>query len=106
MLPFDHYSGSNAPLASCHPALLVFATSRHDLPVQPGYIRGFRDRNPVVPPEVTSLSLHPSLLMRLGRIAELALEPPMRAEGNESRRLLPLVSSQDLLHRRSQVVIA
>src|SRR5437870_2489352 len=60
----------------------------------------------MVPPEVTGLSFHASLLMRLGRIAELALEPPKRAEHNESCRLLPLVSSQDLLYCRSQVVIA
>ena len=66
MLPFDHQSGANALLAPCHPALLVFATSRQDLPVQLPYIRGFRDRNPVVPPEVPGLSLYASLLMRLG----------------------------------------
>src|ERR1019366_3415770 len=64
-----------------------------------------RDRHHVVPAKVSAFSFHPALLVAFSRRAELRLETPMRSEGDESRRLLPLVASQNLLHRTLQVVI-
>src|ERR1035437_4922170 len=64
-----------------------------------------RDGHHVVPAKVSAFSFHPALLVAFSRGAELRLETPMRSEGDESRRLLPLVASQNFLYRTLQVVI-
>ena len=59
----------------------------------------------MVPAKVTAFSFHTSLLVALCRCTELRLEPPVRSEGDESRGLLSLVSSQNLFHRTLEVVV-
>src|SRR5258707_12217000 len=60
----------------------------------------------MVPAEVTYLAFHATLLVAPRRIAELRLESPVRAEGDQALRLLPLMAAQNLLHRALQVVVA
>src|SRR6266513_2207972 len=69
-------------------------------------ITRLRDRCQVIPPEVASFSFHATFLVAPRRIAKLSLVAPVRSEGNESRRFLPLRSPQDSLHRRLEIVIA
>src|SRR6266436_6319644 len=69
-------------------------------------ITSFRDRCQVIPPEEAAFSFHATLLIAPRRIAELGLIAPVRSEGDESRRLLPLRSPQDSLHRRLEIVIS
>src|ERR1019366_8791430 len=64
-----------------------------------------RDGHHVVPAKVSAFSFHAALLVAFSRCAELRLKTPMRSEGDESRRLLPLVAPQNLLHRTLQVVV-
>ena len=59
----------------------------------------------VVPAKVSAFSFHPAFLVTFPRSAELRLETQMRSEGDKSRRLLPLVPSQNLLHCALQVVV-
>ena len=44
--------------------------------------------------------------MPFGRCAELAVEAPMRPEGDEPRRLFPALTAQDLLYGCLQVVVS
>ncbi len=60
----------------------------------------------MVPAEVTDFALHSTLLVASRRIAKLRLKAPVRAEGDQSFRLLPLMPAQNLLHRALQVVVA
>src|ERR1700719_884381 len=62
-------------------------------------------RHHVIPAKVSPFSFHSALLVPFSGGAELRLEAPMRSEGDESCRLLPLVTPQNLLHRTLQVVI-
>src|SRR3974390_972920 len=55
------------------------------------------NRHHVVPAKVPAFSFHSTLLVTFRRGAELRLETPMRSEGYESRGLLSLVPSQNLL---------
>src|ERR1700737_3798044 len=64
-----------------------------------------RHRHHMVPAKVPAFSFHAAFFVALRRRTELRFEIPMRSEGDESRGLLSLVSSQNLFHRRSQVVI-
>ena len=58
----------------------------------------------MVPPEIAALLFHAALLVTAPWGAELALEPPVRPEGNEPLRLFPLVPAQNLLHCTFQIV--
>ena len=60
----------------------------------------------MVPAEVTHFAFHAALLVAPRRIAELRLKAPVRAEGDQALRLLPLMAAQNLLHRALQVVVA
>src|ERR1700745_3131476 len=64
-----------------------------------------RDRHHVVPAKVSAFSFHSTLLVTFRRSAELRLETPMRAKGYESRGLLALMPSQNLLHCTLKVVV-
>src|ERR1017187_685260 len=64
-----------------------------------------RHRHHMVPAKVSAFSFHAALLVTFRRRTELGLEIPMRSEGDESRGLLSLVPSQNLFHRRAEVVI-
>src|SRR5467141_403475 len=64
-----------------------------------------RHGHQVVPAKITAFSFDTSLLVALCRCTELRLEPPVRSEGDESRGLLSLVSSQNLFHRTLEVVV-
>src|ERR1022692_138904 len=85
--------------------LLVVPGSFQQEQVQGLPAGNLRDGHHVVPAKVSAFSFHPALLVAFSRGAELRLETPMRSEGDESRRLLPLVAPQNLLHRTLQVVI-
>ena len=60
----------------------------------------------MIPAKESTLSFHSTFLIAPRRIAELGLVAPVRSEGDESRRLLPLRSPQDSLHRRLEIVIS
>src|SRR5580704_15605806 len=60
----------------------------------------------MVPAKVPAFSFHAAFFVALRRRTELGFEIPMRSEGDESRGLLSLMPSQNLFHRRAQVVIA
>src|ERR1035441_4577251 len=86
--------------------LLVVPGSFQQEQVQGLPAGNLRDGHHVVPAKVSAFSFHPALLVAFSRGAELRLETPMRSEGDESRRLLPLVAPQNLLHRTLQVVVS
>src|SRR5579871_3294952 len=85
---------------------LVLLAGGQQLPVQVLKVLGLGHRHPMVSPEVTSLAFDAALLVRFRWRAELRGETPMRAKSDEPRRLLALISAQDLLHRRFQIVVA
>src|SRR5581483_6618490 len=86
-------------------APLVLPTGGQGLLVQLGQVSRFWHRDPVVAAEVAVLALHAALLVALGGIAELRLEAPVGAEGNEAGGLLPSVAPEDLLHGAGEVVV-
>src|SRR5215469_2589681 len=86
-------------------APFIFAAGGEQLRVKLGEVPRFRDRHPVITPEVADLAFDAAFFVRLVRRAELTAEAPVRAEGDEARGLLPLIAAQDLLHRRFQVVV-
>src|SRR6266481_4959269 len=63
-------------------------------------------RHPVVAAKVAHFSFHPTLFVPLAGRAELSFIPPVRTEGNETRRQLAFIPAQNLLHRSGQVVVA
>src|ERR1700719_1973263 len=65
-----------------------------------------RYRHHMVPAKVPAFSFHAAFFVTFGRRTELRFETPMRSEGDESRSLLSLVTSQNLFHRGSKVVIS
>jgi hypothetical protein len=85
--------------------MFILPASVQKLSVQRRQIVGFRYRDPMVSPKISGFSFHATLLMRLRRRAKLRLKSPVRAEGDEPRRLFPAVSPQDFLYRRTQIVI-
>src|ERR1035437_9656911 len=86
--------------------LLVVPVSFQQEQVQGLPAGNLRDGHHVVPAKVSAFSFHAALLVAFSLRAELRLETPMRSEGDESRRLLPLVAPQNLLHRTLQVVVS
>src|ERR1043165_1352541 len=58
----------------------------------------------MIPAEIPTFFFYAALLIVAPRSAELALEPAVRSEGDETLRLLPLMSPQNLLHRTFQIV--
>src|ERR1019366_2837561 len=60
----------------------------------------------MIPAEVPHLAFYSALFVASRRIAKLCLESPVRAEGDQALRLLPLMAAQNLLHRALQVVVA
>src|SRR5450759_3804652 len=91
------------PLAD--PTLLVVPGSFQQEQVQGLPTGNLRDGHQVVPAKVSAFSFHATFFVAFSRCAELRLETPMRSEGDESRRLLPLVAPQNPLHRTLQVVV-
>src|SRR5262249_27773939 len=63
-----------------------------------------RHRHHMVPAEIATFSFHTALLVALRRGTELRFEIPMGSEGDESRGLLSLVSSENSFHRTLEVV--
>src|ERR1035437_6326900 len=76
------------------------------LGVQFRKIAGHRYRNPVVAAEVAHFTFHPALLVAFAGRAELSLILPVRTEGDEASRQLPLIAAQDHLYCTRQVVVA
>lgn len=85
---------------------LIFATAPLQIYVQLVQVTRFGKRHPVVAPEVSAFPFNTALLVAAGRVAELALKPPVRSEGDETACLLAAMSAQDLLYGTLQVVIA
>ena len=102
----DEHRRADRLRASSQDAALIFAATPLQICVQLIQIAGFRQRHPVVATEVAAFAFDAALLVAAGRVAELALKPPVRSEGDEAARLLTAMSAQDLLHRTLQVVIA
>src|SRR5881628_1755230 len=86
-------------------AALVFLRTGHQQQIQLFQIPDFRQRHQMVPPELAPFSFYATLFMPFAWRAKLRLESPVRAESNEPRRLLPLMTPQNLLHRALQVVV-
>ena len=106
LLPFDRHCRADHVGAAHQRALFVFLTAGVQQFIQLRQIPRLRHRHQMIAPEVAALVLHPALLVAARRVAELALETPMRPERKEALRLFPLVATQDLLHRATQVVVA
>src|SRR5580700_1677548 len=86
-------------------APLVLAAGSQELYVEVRQVTRLGYRHPVVAPKVADFALDPPFFVGfLGR-AELALEAPMRAEGDEARSLLAAMTAQDLLYCASQVIV-
>ena len=69
-------------------APFILATGGQQLRVELREVPRLRHRHPVVAPEVAGLAFDAALFVRFVRRAELALEAPVRAEGDEARGLL------------------
>src|ERR1022692_5150802 len=76
------------------------------LRVQLSKIARRRYRDPVVAAEEAHFAFHAALLMAFAGRAKLSLILPVRTEGNEAGRQLPLIAAQDLLYCTRQVVVA
>src|ERR1035437_2398524 len=74
--------------------------------VQLSQIARRRYRDPVVAAEVAHFAFHPALLVAFAGRAEIGLILPVRTEGDEAGRQLPLIAAQDLLYCTRQVVVA
>src|ERR1035441_4542145 len=106
MFPLESHRRSYAERALAHHPVLIPLGGFPQQLVQMRIIARHRNRHQMIPPEEPAFSFHATLLVASRPIAELALVAPVRAEGDEPRRLLPLRSTQDFLHRRLQVVVA
>ena len=84
----------------------IFVTGGQQLGVEIIKIPRVRQRHPVIAPEVTGFALNPAFFVRFPRIAKVAREAPVRAEGDEARGLLAPMAAQNLLHRTLQVVVS
>src|SRR6185369_2866486 len=105
MLSFYYQSSSHTLLPTCDRPALIFAATGDELSVQVGDVESLGHRNPVIPAKVAHLSLNAALLVPFSRRTELTLVPPMGTEGDEPRRLLSPLPSQNLLYCRTEVVI-
>jgi hypothetical protein len=106
MFPLQGHRRSYVERPLAHDPVLIPLGGFPQQFVQMLKIARHRDRHQMIPPEESAFSFHPAFLIAPRPIAELGLVTPVRAEGDEPRRLLPLRSPQDSLHRRLQVVIA
>src|ERR1700759_1140758 len=99
MRAFLDHQLSDWLLASGGLALFAGAAAGEQLRVE--FVPGswLWQRPPGIAPEVAGLPLDPAFLMRFYRIAKVAREAPVRAEGDEPRSLLAPMAAQDLLHR-------
>src|SRR5450631_1236184 len=105
MLPLHYQSSSNTLLPPGDRPPLIFAATGYELPVQIGDVESLGHRNPVIPAKVADLPFHAALLVAFARRAELTFISPMGTEGNKPRRLFPPLSAQNLLYRRTEVVV-
>src|SRR6202453_400621 len=85
---------------------LVFMTGGQQLGVEIIKIPCVWQRHPVIAPEVAGFALNPTFFVRFPRVAKIAREAPVRAEGDEARGLLAPMALQNLLHRTLQVVVS
>src|ERR1700679_3517670 len=84
----------------------VFMTGGQQMAVEIIKIPCMRQRHPVIAPEVAGFALNPTFFVRFPRVAKIAREPPVRAEGDQARGLLAPMALQNLLHRTLQVVVS
>src|SRR2546427_6592793 len=105
MFPLEIHLRADRLCPSANDPLLIFLGSFEQENVQFLPAADLRHGHQMVPAKVSAFSFHAALLVTFSRCAELGLETPMRSESDESRRLLSLVSSQNLFHCTLEVVV-
>src|SRR5262249_58081977 len=88
--------------------LFVVVGGGQRLSIQLSRVSGLWQGTPVIGAKVPPPSLNAALLMSMvdPGMEKHRLKPPVRTKGNESRRLLPSVSLQNLLHCQLEIVVA
>src|SRR5271163_1183786 len=102
MRAFLDHQRSDLLLASGDLALFAGAAAGEQLRIELLQVSCLWQRYPVIAPEVAGLAFDPAFLVRFRRVAKVAVEPPVRAEGDEARSLLAPMAAQDLLYRTLQ----
>src|SRR5882724_11114648 len=105
MFPLDDHGRADRLRTTLDDAALVFVRTRRYQQVQLLQVPDLRHWYEMVPPELAPFAFHTALLVPFTRRAELGFESPVRAESNEPRRLLPLMTTQNFLHGALQVVV-
>src|SRR6266705_4433747 len=105
MFPLDDHPRADRLRSTLNDAALVFLRTRRQQQVQLLQIPHLLHRYQMVPPELAPFAFYATLFMPFAWRAKLRLESPVRAESNEPRRLLPLMTPQDFLYGALQVVV-
>jgi hypothetical protein len=105
MSTLDGHGRAHALRAARDYALLFLFSRGEEQFVQMFQIPRLGRRHKIVPPDLALFAFHPSFLVAAGRIAELAFESPVRAEGHEPFRLFALMASHYLLYCPLQVSV-
>src|SRR5664279_4578348 len=106
MLALDFHRLAYLHRLACDTPLLVLLAALQQQCVQLRQVLHPRNRHKVVAPKITHFAFDPTLLVAPRRVAEVGLKAPVRTKTDQSLRLFPLVTAQDLLHRALQVVVA
>ena len=93
-MALERHRLANRSVAAVQHTPLVRPAGREQPPIE-RQVRRLGDRDPVVAPEVAVLALDPPFSCPAAG-AELRLEAPVRAEGDEPDRLLAPVAAQTL----------
>src|SRR5215210_6385893 len=99
MITLDDHSGADRLRPPFNYPAFFFLQARRQQQVQLFQIPHLWHRHQMIPPELSPFAFYAAFLVPFTRRAELRLVSPVRAESDEPRRLLPLISPQDFLHR-------
>src|SRR5437660_1701671 len=105
MLSLGQHGCADRLRPACNDAVFLFFGSRCQQQVQLVQIAHLRHRYQMVPPKLPAFAFYTAFFVTFSWSAELRLKSPVRAERDEPRRLLALVSPQDFLYRALQVVV-